>query len=112
MCCLGYEYEEADRKWEKQGKETVREEGPSAGTEKRPSCSCPKRVCAAEEKSTTGAPPGGGGKGESRRGKQERVQRGSTGEARSENRQDKGKTRGKPFSKRRTFWKKKKKKDS
>jgi cell fate regulator YaaT (PSP1 superfamily) len=113
MCCLGYEYEETDKRWDKQGKETVSDEMPAAGKpEKRPSCSCPKKVCAVEEKSPSGAPPRGAAERGSGHGRQKRAQGDRKEEPRAENRQGKGKTKGKPFSKRRKFWKKKKKKDS
>lgn len=100
MCCLGYEYEETGKKWERQKKESVPDEGPGAGKpDKEAACACPKKACLAKGRGPVTQPEGETPAGLARQKT-----------PRAEHQQDKGHVKGKPFSKRRKFWKKKKKK--
>jgi cell fate regulator YaaT (PSP1 superfamily) len=114
MCCLGYEYEETDtrgpRKRVSAAGSSVPKAAPGAGKTKADSagkprekkiCSCPKSTCHAKNK------------GAAVEKKQELPGQSKSGESVKDTTgskpQDKRKLSGKPFSKRRKFWKKKNK---
>ena len=107
MCCLGYEYEETDtrgpRKRMSGARSSVPKAAPEAGKVKadtagRPGekniCSCPKSNCHAKNKGATAEKT------------PELAGKSVNGDPNSKS-QDKRKRSGKPFSKRRKFWKKK-----
>jgi hypothetical protein len=111
MCCLGYEYDEnytggarkraaatgksASKAANESGKAKADTSGKPAG---KASCSCPKRSCHAKNKGAAAE------KSQELAGKSEAVKPNGAPDKKL---QDKRKRSGKPFSKRRKFWKKK-----
>ena len=121
MCCLGYEYEETDRKSLRPKKtykmpavagKAAPESAAVSGEPKAVSagepvkCLCPKKICDADKKEAASASTGNVADE-----KPERAGQDKPGKPGKDNHglksQDKQK-KGKPFSKRRKFWKKKK----